>query len=199
MNAVTLGIGGPGADGVTFPDGTALTIDGGSVMTLQLHLLNSSDSALDTAATRIDLDGQDDPGGLQPVGILVTASNAINLMPHTVGVQVHGGCTVPTKLENVFDGYLHMHTLGQTITVDITAPTAPAPDRILEANPWNFDEQKVYPLSSTVEAGSKLALTCTYDNSTDTTVVGGQLAANEMCVGILYFWPTTANIVPCFN
>jgi len=190
--AATLGIGGPGAAALAFPDGAAFTIAAGDVMTLQVHLLNATDAAI-TAAPQIDLTVAANASGLAPVGLLVAASNSIDLQPGALGVQVEAKCSAPQALAHVFDGYLHAHTRGRELTFDAGG------QRLLDANPWNFEMQKIYPLELAIDQGTPLALTCTYDNPGTTEIRAGQLASDEMCVGVLYYYPANTPIVSCFG
>ena len=193
VGGITLGIGGPGADAVTFPTGAALVVAAHSVLTLQLHLLNAGDAAIETAVPRIELAGTPDATGFQQVGMLVAASNMIDLEPRTFDVHVHAGCAASQSLDHVFAGYLHAHTRARALSVDVGGA------RALEANPWNFEAQQIYSLSTSVAAGTQVDLDCTYDNPGDTTIVGGQLSTDEMCVGLLYFYPASEATVACFG
>ena len=54
---------------------------------------------------------------------------------------------------------------------------------------WEFGSQGVYPVTGSAKAVDQVTVKCTYDNSTDGTVTFGEDTTNEMCIGVLFYYP----------
>jgi Copper type II ascorbate-dependent monooxygenase, C-terminal domain len=44
-------------------------------------------------------------------------------------------------------------------------------------------------VTGAAKKGDQYGVTCTYDNTTSDTVSFGESSTDEMCFGVLYFWP----------
>jgi hypothetical protein len=91
--------------------------------------------------------------------------------------------------------YPHMHLLGRQIKVDVTPPGKDAQPMVYEDN-WDFRWQGYYNYNSPValKAGSKVSLSCTFDNSENNTnnpnnplvpVSWGERTKDEMCITLI--------------
>jgi hypothetical protein len=94
----------------------------------------------------------------------------------------------PFDLPNVFALFPHMHQLGTNILLSITAEGSDKPDVLLD-RAWDFGAQGVYPVTGSAKKGDNVSVTCTYDNTTSGTVTFGESTTDEMCIGVLYYWP----------
>jgi hypothetical protein len=178
--------GGVGTQGLTFPTGTAMTLQGGTQVVLQLHILNATSEPQQPSGI-VNLVGTD-AANLTPVGLLIAGTLDIDLPPHQSGVDVQGGCSAPFDMPNVFAAFPHMHQLGTNIQLSLTAQGSAKPDVLLD-RAWDFGAQGVYPVTGTAKKGDKVSITCTYDNTTAGTVTFGESTTDEMCIGVLYYWP----------
>jgi len=178
--------GGVGTPGITFPAGTSMNLAGGTQIVLQLHLLNAT-SAAETPTGIINLLGTSETN-LQPVGLLIAGTLDISIPPHQSDVKVTGGCAAPFDMPNVFATFPHMHQLGTNIFISLTAKGSKTPNVLIDKS-WDFGSQGVYPATGTAKAGDQVEVQCTYDNTTADTVVFGESTTNEMCLGVLYYWP----------
>ena len=197
--------GGVGTPAVAFPQGTSMTLklqnpppQGQSPITqvvLQLHLLNATPQAIDLPPAYVNLDSTNQPpSAFQQVGLLIAGTLDINLPPgQTKNVQ--GGCGgsltssggSSPAMQNIFAVFPHMHQLGTNIEVTLT-PQGGSP-AVLVDRPWSFGEQGLYPVKGSTKAGDEVQVTCTYDNTTDATVTFGLTTQDEMCLGVLYYYP----------
>ena len=176
--------GGVGTPGVTFPEGTAMTLQPGTQVVLQLHLLNAtSDPEQPTGILNLIGSTAKD---LTPVGLLIAGTLDINIPAHQSGFDVHGGCAAPFDMPNVFATFPHMHQLGTNINVSLLAKGSSAPNVLID-KAWDFGNQGVYPSAGSAKAGDQVNITCTYDNPTDTMVTFGESTTNEMCIGVVYY------------
>ncbi len=209
--------GGVGTPSVTFPTGTAMTLnppDAGNPLPtvtqviLQLHLLNATPAPITIPPAYINLVGTTEPASsFQQIGLLIAGSLNITLPPQTNNIQVAGGCggtlsanggsaTVGNSPEmpNIFAVFPHMHTLGTNIEVQLTPQGSSTPNTLVN-KAWNFGEQGLVAVNPTASAhaGDEVQVTCTYDNTTSNTVNFGLTTADEMCLGVLYYWPADPN------
>lgn len=180
--------GGVGTPAMQFPEGTAMTLDAGSHIVLQLHLLNASASAVTVPPVRLNLESAKELSGLDAVGLLITGTLNIELPPKAMGVVQSGGCDVEEPLENVFASFPHMHKLGRTIETRVV-PKDGSEKRTLASVTWDFSDQGIYGAEGTALLGDRVETTCTYDNVTDAAVKFGLHTNDEMCVNVLYYYP----------
>ena len=206
--------GGVGTPPVDFPAGTAMTlnqpqsaesIDAGTGLptvtqvVFQLHLLNATPNPITVPKAYINLVSTNQPStDFQQIGLLISGTLTINIPPMTNNVQVSGGCGGPLtanggnspNMPNIFAVFPHMHTLGTNIEVQITPQGSTTPNTLVN-KAWNFGEQGLIALNPTwsANAGDEVQVTCTYNNTTDNTVNFGLSTQDEMCLGVLYYWP----------
>jgi copper type II ascorbate-dependent monooxygenase-like protein len=189
--------GGVGTPGMTLPPGTALQVAGGSQAILQLHLLNASGASLDVSPVNIGLVESADQG-LSPAGVFVTGTTNIDIPAHAADVAIQGGCTLGAPLPNVFAVFPHMHTLGNHIAVSLEPASGAASTSLIDQT-WNFGQQGVYPATASAAAGDHVSVTCTYSNPGDTDVHYGESTHDEMCFGLLYYWPAASPSTYCIH
>ncbi len=178
--------GGVGTSGLSFPQGTAMTLAAGTQVVLQLHLLNPGSSALTVPVAAVNLVGSKAPN-LQAVGLLIAGTLNIDVPAHQSGVNVNGGCAAPWAMPNIFAVFPHMHTLGTHISMSLTSPPT-APQMLIDRD-WDFGNQGVYLAQGSAAQGDQVGVQCTFSNPTDTDVHFGESTHDEMCLGVLYYYP----------
>jgi hypothetical protein len=62
----------------------------------------------------------------------------------------------------------------------------------LHEGPFQIADQRTYPSMATVNDGDTLTTTCTYDNTTSTTVGFGNALTDESCYMFVTAWPAGA-------
>jgi hypothetical protein len=209
--------GGVGTPAVAFPTNTALTLnlnqnqnpDAGNYtppvtqIVFQLHLLNATPTALTIPAAYINLESTTQPAtDFQQIGLLIAGTLEITIPPNTNNVEISGGCGgsltstggPSPNMPNIFAVFPHMHTLGTNIEVQITPQGSTTPNTLLNKS-WNFGEQGLVGITpnASANAGDQVQVTCTYDNTTSNTVSFGLTTSDEMCFGVLYYWPADPN------
>lgn len=194
--------GGVGTPGMTFPKGTALELPAGMQVILQLHILNASTTALSLPAVNVKLEGSTDPN-LEQVGLLLAGTLNIDIPANDANGTATGTCQPGTDMQNVFAVFPHMHTLGTHIKVGVTpaggaagGSSAPTSSVIYDAG-WNFGAQGVYPVHTSIGAKDTITVDCNYDNTTDKEVKFGLSTTDEMCFGVLYYYPATKATTYC--
>jgi hypothetical protein len=187
--------GGIGTPGMTFPEGAALSLKPGSQIILQLHVLNASADTLDVPEVNVQLLGGE-AASYQPIGLLIAGTLNISIPPNSTATKINGGCEVADELPNVFAVFPHMHQLGSHIQVGVTPSGATNESVIYDAG-WSFGTQGVYPVSTSVKTGDQVKVVCTYDNTSDKTVSFGLSSTDEMCFGVLYYYPAKTQSTYC--
>lgn len=100
----------------------------------------------------------------------------------------------------------HMHLLGKQIKVEITRPGEPT-QCLINVPSWDFNWQAAYLYQSAVSApgGSRIKLTCTFDNSADNpfnpnnpprAVKWGEATTDEMALAFIAFTLDLFSITP---
>lgn len=180
--------GGVGTPAMQFPEGTAMTLDAGAHIVLQLHLINASSQPTTVDTVRVNLVSAQESASLASVGLLITGTLAIDIPAKSANVLAKGGCEPAEPLEHVFAAFPHMHKLGRRIETHVV-PVGGGAARSLSDVTWDFSDQGIYPVDGTAKAGERIETSCTFDNPLDTAVEFGLHTANEMCVNVLYYYP----------
>jgi hypothetical protein len=191
-DAVWLSVGGAETEGVHYPEGTAMKMDG--YVTLQLHVLNAADAPVTIPSFKMNLVGTDAEGML-PIGVVVVAPREISIPPGATEYKVTGTCNPPEDIENVVAIYPHMHKLGRQIRIGMT-PAGGAPTDLLNVS-WDFEHQAIYTVGGSATTADSLQVECTYDNPTSKTVTFGESTTDEMCAGIIYHYPAVSDFKFC--
>lgn len=132
------------------------------------------------------MDVTEDPN-TQPVQIGGFGSMVISLPPHETSVVTHE-CNLPSTSRMVAL-MPHMHQTATSIKLELGASAADA-KVVYSRDPWNFDQQTVDTMDTTLTQGQYARVTCTYDNTTEKTITYGESSTNEMCfLGV--FWVGT--------
>ena len=177
-----LAVGGPGtAPTLRYPAGTAIPLEAGSYVVMQLHILNAAQAARTFGAARAHLRraaGDD----LAQVGVLLVNDGSLVIPPMTTGVEAGYDCTIAEPIERVFSVWPHMHMLGKHIEVTI------AGERVVDMA-WNFEQQLLYEVDRSVTAGEMIGVHCVYDNPTQNEVTFGMSTNDEMCTAFVYYYP----------
>jgi hypothetical protein len=178
---------GIGTGALEFPAGTARTIDEGSGIILQMHYLNATNQPVSSSST-VTLQLADAAATLQPIGTWILGTTAIQLPPMQA-TNVDSTCVKHPKLENVFATFPHMHRLGTALHVTAGAGGATAVSTVQD---WNFADQGLFNIAPTLalDENEPIQTRCSYFNSTAATVNFGLHSSDEMCVAVLYYWPS---------
>jgi hypothetical protein len=62
-------------------------------------------------------------------------------------------------------------------------------EKLVDIVPWEFTNQKTYPLSVDAARGDSIRVSCTWDNTTDNTILPGPRTTDEMCNMAFIAWP----------
>ncbi len=184
---------GIGANPFILPEGVVMRIEAGEQLVLNLHLYNTGDAPL---------------SGVSGVEVLIAdPSEVVNIADSDLFGKIFGlvvppgastqtaSCTVSAP-QTFFAVSPHMHRLG--VHARAIAQTAGGPVTLVDL-PYDFEEQLVYLLPSTVQLmpGDTITFDCGYNNDTGTTVYFGDSSDAEMCFLGAYRYPAGANGISC--
>ena len=175
-NWLPLFVAGTGDSILQMPENAAYTIEKGTQVTAQLHLLNSTaDTVNDTIEIRIRLSKVENP---EPVQVVVFGSTQVALPPQQV-TDVVSECQSDSDMD-IFAAFPHMHLQGRAMVVE-TGSTPDAMKEVFRRDPYDFDDQTLAVLDLTINQNDHVKVTCTYDNQLDQIVTFGESTTNEMC------------------
>jgi hypothetical protein len=166
-------------------------IPAGSLIVMQSHYVNYTDSAIEVADI-LNIETVDDVAGMTEASYFVVSDNAFTLPPGASSVTYD--CTVADDTAILF-GFGHMHEQGKRIRLERTAATAGATAELVYAvDDWTAEYRDYAPVNRydtaaplQLRAGDRLTLTCDYDNAT-----GGEIDwPSEMCVFFSAYFPAT--------
>jgi hypothetical protein len=174
------------------PDGVAYKIAKGSQVNLNLHLFNVQDAALKgKSGVRIRTTKADKVKEFAQVILAGTVSLTIPTGKSTS----KGTCTL-TSDATIFAVSPHMHQLGTHLKA-VAKPADGEPVTLFDG-PYDFNEQRQYPANMLeLSAGDTVDVECTYDNTTDQTVMFGNSSLEEMCFIGLYRFPLAEGNLVC--
>lgn len=177
---------GVGTDPFKFPDGVGVHLPAGTQLLLNLHLFNTTETALNgISGTEIRVVPASEIQH-EAEAVLMGPTFTLNIPP---GTQTSSGsCTQNGDVTFISVGP-HMHQLGTHMKV--TAESSIDGTKVIHDAPYTFYEQNAYDLDPHIRMarGDKLRVECTYNNNTGSTVTFGDSSTQEMCFATIYRYP----------
>jgi hypothetical protein len=174
------------------PPGIAHVFQPGEVLLFTSHYLNTTEDDLDAKVTFI-LHTMDPAKVEQEAGSIFFYNPAISIAGSSIAT-VTRSCPIAADIHLALL-WSHMHSRGVSFMASTDDQTAA--DRVgalYETTQWSEPSPRQFPYDPpvTVHAGSAITYSCTYENTTDHTIVQGQSAqTNEMCILHGMYWPRT--------
>lgn len=196
----------PGARGYFAPESSGIKISGGANdrVVIQVHYHPTGEP--ETDRTSVGFYFAKTP--VQKNLLLLPLVNTTFTIPAGAKQhQVTQNFDVPALMAGKVVGVTpHMHLLGKQIKVEITRPNEPT-QCLINIPSWDFNWQGSYLYQSAISApgGSRVKLTCTYDNSTDNllnpnsppkAVRWGEETTDEMALAFIAFTIDLFSITP---
>ena len=185
---------GVGTAELLFPEGVAMKIKAGQYINLNLHLFNASDELL-TGTSGIEVKRIEASKVVHEADMQFAGTTDINIpsdgQPHTVS----GGCQLSSAI-TMFTIWPHMHQFATHQSFEVTKGGQVM--KLLDNKPYQFEEQVNYQIEPlTLAAGDRIQTTCTYVNTSGTTVTFGDSSNQEMCFTGYYKYPAGGNLFQC--
>jgi hypothetical protein len=175
----------PGSPITVHPGDTAIPLAPGAVMVMQVHYNTGGRTAVPDR-TRVRLQFGRAP--TRPAEMLPLVETTFRLPPRSSNVTTVA--THQVRETRVLWGVQpHMHTLGRIIRLELVEPNG-ITSCLINIPRWQFHWQQLYfyehPRGITLPAGSRVRLTCLWDNPEDRIVGWGEGTVDEMCAAVLY-------------
>ncbi len=193
-------------DLLTLPDGVAYTLKAHQMIKIEMHYINSTETAEDAVAD-IEFYRADEATIMHEANILFVGSPDIgtctNCTPLPAGGSgsVHQFFTVPTSLDlsqsKIFAITGHTHHYGTDMQVRV-APSATGPmTSVYKPAPfsWSEPETTVHDPGFSIPKGGGLDFECKYTNTGTGPVEFGESANDEMCFFWAYYYPSQGSKV----
>jgi hypothetical protein len=176
------------------PTGIAHVFAPGEILMMTAHYLNTTDAAIDSTI-EFRLHPMDVKDVKVEAGTFFLLDTQLSIPPHSE-VTATKSCPI-TKDITLGILWSHMHARGYSFrasTDDAAATAQLGGDVYVQPGPNAWEEPHVqnYPVNPPVilHAGSKLTISCTYQNTTDRTFTFGLSAETaEMCLLHGMYWP----------
>jgi hypothetical protein len=179
----------PGGDPLVMPPGVGLEMPKvGGFLTLETHYFNNTGAAAqDRSGVRICMTSQIPPNvatltWLGTEGISIPA----NQQASDSGTCTPGGGNQAADI-HILQATPHMHKLGSHMKTVINHK-AGGTETVVD-NAFSFNDQRAYPVTNIVHPGDTLTTTCTWQNTTPSSVGFGTSTTAEMCYDFIIAWP----------
>lgn len=177
---------GVGTNVFELPAGVGLRVKAGQQINLNLHLFNAGDQPL-SGESAILVKSQPTPPPML-AEMVFAGTVAINL-PAGATRTINGGCTVPAGVhQSLFALWPHMHQYATHQKFELIK--AGGTSTLLDSA-YSFFEQHYYRQNPVVavDGGDRIAVACTYTNTSGHTVTFGDSSTAEMCFTGMYLYP----------
>ncbi len=178
------------------PPNVALHIPAGSVLMLDLHVLNVTMAALNPIAV-INLDTIPQSQVTQEAGIFLFFDPFI-VVPPNATAKAHMSCPVTSNV-TLTTLQTHMHKWGLGGTVNLEDSTGAMVKPLYTSSVWTDPPVTQWPVPGmALTAGQQIDYECNYENTGTTQVIQGLSAAtNEMCVLVAAYYPRDTKFETC--
>jgi hypothetical protein len=178
------------------PDNVALHIPAGSVLMMDLHVLNTTAAAL-PVTVRMNLDTIPASKVTEEAGIFFFYDPFIAIPPQA-SAHARMSCPVTSDVQ-LTTGQTHMHRWGLGGTAKLEDTTGALVQQLYTSSTWA--DPPVTQWSSppmAVKAGQRIDYECNYQNDGTTTIIQGLSAVtNEMCVFVGAYYPRDTKFETC--
>lgn len=168
---------------IVYPAGSGLPMPAGQAVGLELHVVNYlSDTPIDIVGT-VELDLVALPASYREVHIAFAGSFSLLLPPHAETTERYSYS--PGNGSELLAVTSHTHQLGTFSSIDLVTPAGRR--RLHESRSWADPPLDVFSPPIPIGPLDRLALECTYLNTTDRTVTFGKDFEDEMCFLWAYY------------
>ncbi len=178
------------------PDNYAIHIPKGSVLMMDLHVLNTTSKAL-PVTVQMNLDTIPAAQVTQEAGIYFFYNPFIAIPPASTA-HARMSCPVTSDV-TLTTAQTHMHKWGLGGTATLEDGTGAMVEQIYKSSTWidpPVTEWSTPPMA--LKAGQQIDYECNYQNDGPTTIIQGLSAqTNEMCVLVGAYYPRDEKFETC--
>jgi hypothetical protein len=164
---------------------------GSDQLRLDVHYNNLGGTTAEQDGSGVEVCVISTPSKLRPHTATTYGLTASATAPAHMMVTNTATCTVTTSMgpAHVIGQSPHMHKLG--VHAKLEYKPSGGQSMVLQDAPFDFNNQLSYSITPdlVVSSGDTFTTSCTYNNTTDTTVTFGQNTENEMCFNFIMVWP----------
>jgi hypothetical protein len=178
------------------PDNVALHVPAGSVLMMDLHVLNATANAL-PVTVQMNLDAIPAAQVAQEAGIFFFYDPFIAVQPASAG-QARMRCPVTSDI-NLMTAQSHMHKWGLGGTATLEDSAGNPVEQLYTSDTWSDPAVTQWNAPpKALQAGQQIDYLCNYQNNDTTTVIQGLSAVtNEMCVFVGAYYPRDEKFETC--
>lgn len=177
------------------PSDVAVHIPSGSVLALDLHVLNASPKPLDVTVV-MNLNTIPQSQAKIEAGIYFFYNPFIRV-PAGAKAQARMSCPVTSDV-TIVNAQTHMHKQGLGGTANLEDSSGNVLQQLYASQTWVDPPVKTWSPGMTVGVGRQIDFLCNYDNPGTTDVIQGLSAAkNEMCVYAGAYYPRDTDFENC--
>jgi hypothetical protein len=180
----------------SLPDDVALHIAAGSVLMMDLHVLNATPKALPVTVT-IDLQGIPASQAKREAGIYFFYNPFIAIPPNASS-HAEMSCPVTSDV-TLTTQQTHMHKWGLGGVANLEDSSGKVLEKLYTSDTWSDPAVTAWASPPmTLKAGQQIEYECNYQNDGDTTIIQGLSAqTNEMCVLVGAYYPRDTKFETC--
>jgi Copper type II ascorbate-dependent monooxygenase, C-terminal domain len=176
----------PGGNDLELPSDVGLRLpDGTKRFVLETHLLRTGSGS--AATSRVDVcagSARAREAAFVGMGAPVPAIRPMHEEFSS------GSCALAGDV-HLWSIWPHMHVAGKEIVGELVRADGSV-ERLVDVVPWDFTNQRTYPLSVDAKGGDSIRASCRWDNPTATTILPGPRTTDEMCNLAFVAWPAAA-------
>jgi hypothetical protein len=179
------------------PSDVAVHIPTGSVLALDLHVLNATTKPLDVKVV-MNLDTIPQSQAKVEAGIYFFYNPFIRV-PAGAKSQARMSCPITSDV-TIVNAQTHMHKQGIGGTANLEDANGTVLQQLYASQSWTDPPVKIWSPGMAVSAPQQIDFLCNYDNPGTTDVIQGLSAAkNEMCVYAGAYYPRDTTFENCTN
>jgi hypothetical protein len=176
------------------PEDTAYKVDGGSLLLVNAHYLNASDSAL-TAEIYINLYTVPAAQVTREAGIFFLY-NPFIYVPAGLPAVAREVCTVSAEVTLV-NAQSHMHARGVGYLANLVDASDAQVKELYTTTSWEHVVSRHMDPPVTISPGQKIDFRCDYMNKENRAVSQGRTTRDEMCMFIGLYYPKDTKSEVC--
>jgi hypothetical protein len=182
-----------GEGAVLFPPGVGMKVEGGAVLMMNLHVVNTA-SEVQHPEVRMNLYSVPDDELEIEGGILFWYNDFIRVPGNGASVAKMS-CAVPEDI-TLFTATSHMHRRGVGFGSVATFPNGKKVD-IFETSAWEGVPVNKFGAGLEIPGGTRIEYFCDYENPESRTVWQGPRSTDEMCMLVGAYYPAKPYIADC--
>jgi hypothetical protein len=180
----------PGAAPLEFPADTGMALASTDAIVMQVHYHNNGTPQTDHSMATLWYASAPVTNHARVIWGAASVGPGINGgIPAGQSDTETGSCTVPSGQNPVLLGVApHMHTHGTQFDAQLTPAGGGAASCLIDIAHWDFGWQGGYMYNAPIQlhSGDKISTTCTWNNTTGSTLHFGEGTGDEMCFDFMY-------------